>query len=276
VLPALFDTHNHLFEAVLNSLLVPVERAHSIAEFVALIRAAAQATPAGQWIRTTNAWNQANLAEQRPPTAHELDAATVDHPVFAQRGGHLACVNSSTLQLAGITSAAADPPGGTIQRLADGTPSGILEGSAVMLVSNLLPPPQFEAQVGAMRTVCQQYNALGLGAVRAPMIAADQMLVYQAAWERGWLTVRTQPLILTLPFGPVAQRIASVAQWGVRSGFGDDWLRIWGLKVVLDGGPEGAALEQPICINQSLERRKQEPLEGCRHRRAGRDATTNR
>jgi predicted amidohydrolase YtcJ len=246
LLPAFFDTHNHLFEAVLNSLLVPVDRARSIAEFVELIRQAASKVPAGQWIRTTNAWNQANLAEQRPPTALELDAATTDHPVFAQRGGHLACVNSRALQLAGITRETADPPGGTIQRLPDGTPSGILEGGAVLLASRLLPPPAFDDQVGAIRTVCQQYNALGIGAVRAPMITADQMLVYQAAWERGWLTVRTQPLINVLPFGPVEQRIASVAQWGVRSGFGDDWLRIWGLKLVLDGGPEGAALDQPF------------------------------
>jgi predicted amidohydrolase YtcJ len=251
LLPAFFDTHNHLFEAVLNALLVPVDRAHSIAEFVDLIRQAANKVPAGQWIRTTNAWNQANLAEQRPPTAQDLDAATRDHPVFAQRGGHLACVNSRALQLAGISSESPDPPGGTIQRLPDGTPSGILEGGAVMLVSKLLPPPVFDEQVTAIRTVCQQYNALGIGAVRAPMITPDQMLVYQAAWERGWLSVRTQPLINVLPFGPVEERIASVAQWGVRSGFGDDWLRIWGLKFVLDGGPEGAALDQPFTNDPS-------------------------
>ncbi len=246
LLPAFFDTHNHLFEAVLNSLLVPVERAHSIAEFVELIHHVAAAIPSGQWIQTTNAWNQANLAEQRPPTAAELDEATTEHPVFAQRGGHLACVNSLALRLAGITAETLDPPGGAIQHLANGSPSGILEGGAVMLVSKLVPPPRFEDQVAAIRTVCQQYNALGIGAVRAPMIAAEQMLVYQAAWERGWLTVRTQPLINVLPFGPVEQRIASVARWGVRSGFGDDWLRLWGLKFVLDGGPEGAALDQPF------------------------------
>jgi predicted amidohydrolase YtcJ len=57
LLPAFFDTHNHLFEAALNALLVPVDRARSIAEFVALVRQAAAQTPAGQWIRTTNAWN---------------------------------------------------------------------------------------------------------------------------------------------------------------------------------------------------------------------------
>jgi predicted amidohydrolase YtcJ len=246
LLPAFFDTHNHLFEAALNTLLVSVDRARSVAEFVDLVRHAAAQTPAGHWIRTTNAWNQANLAERRPPTAQELDAATTNHPVFAQRGGHLACVNSRALQLAGITNKTPDPPGGAIARLPDGTPSGVLEGAAVMLVSKLLLPPVFEDQVGALRTVCQQFNTLGLGAVRAPMITTDQMLVYQAAWERGWLTLRAQPLINVLPFGSVEERIATVAQWGVRSGFGDDWLRIWGLKFVLDGGPEGAAMEQPF------------------------------
>jgi predicted amidohydrolase YtcJ len=96
-----------------------------------------------------------------------------------------------------------------------------------------------------MRSVSARYR-LGIGSVRAPMITAEQMLVYQAAWERGWLTLRAQPLFNVLPFGPVDQRIAAVTQWGVRSGFGDDWLRIWGLKLVLDGGPEGAALDEPF------------------------------
>jgi predicted amidohydrolase YtcJ len=56
---------------------ISVERAHSIAEFVGLIHHVAATVPSGQWIQTTNAWNQANLAEQRPPTAAELDESSV-------------------------------------------------------------------------------------------------------------------------------------------------------------------------------------------------------
>ncbi|HSR82737.1 MAG TPA: hypothetical protein VLM11_00970, partial [Streptosporangiaceae bacterium] len=44
---------------------------------------------------------------------------------------------------------------------------------------------------------------------------------------------------------PTDEAIAQIRGLGARSGFGDDWLRIWGLKLVLDGGVEGAALEEP-------------------------------
>jgi len=77
--------------------MVPVDQAHSIAEFLDLIRQRAAQTPAGQWIRTTNAWNEANLAERRLPTAAELDSATSQHPVLVRRGGHSGVANSLAL-----------------------------------------------------------------------------------------------------------------------------------------------------------------------------------
>jgi predicted amidohydrolase YtcJ len=52
-------------------------------------------------------------------------------------------------------------------------------------------------------------------------------------------------MILVSPQGPIADKIALIRNLGVRSGFGDDWLKVWGLKSLMDGGPEAAALEQP-------------------------------
>src|SRR5262249_28160851 len=47
----------------------------------------------------------------------------------------------------------------------------------------------------------------------------------------------------------VDEAINFVRGLGVRSGFGDERLRIWGLKFVLDGGVEGGALEAPYANN---------------------------
>src|SRR5262249_13927840 len=85
LLPAFYDSHDHLLELARNSLLAPVNQARSIAEFVEIIRQYAANIPPGQWIRTTTAWNEANLVEKRLPTALELDAATQRHPMLAQR-----------------------------------------------------------------------------------------------------------------------------------------------------------------------------------------------
>ena len=110
LLPAFCDAHEHLLESAKNTALVPVEQARSIAEFAAAVRHAADVAAEGQWVQTSIAWHESNLAEGRLPTRLELDAASPDHPVLARRGGHLAVANSAALRAAGITAATPDPP----------------------------------------------------------------------------------------------------------------------------------------------------------------------
>jgi predicted amidohydrolase YtcJ len=207
--------------------------------------------PPGQWIRTTNAWNDADLAERRLPTAAELDAATTQHLVLVRRGGYHGVANSLALQRAGISRDTPDPAGGSFGRLADGSPHGILEGGAVYVIAGFISPTSFDEQVAALTHACTLFNGLGLGAVRDPLIQRDELLIYQAAWERKALSLRCRPMVVVQPpsaapgsgagvDGTVADRIALVEGLGVRSGFGDDWLRLWVLKFVLDGGVEGA------------------------------------
>ena len=118
------------------------------------------------------------------------------------------------------------------------------EAPAWTLVSQLIPPLSTEQLAENLKQACQVYNSLGIGAVRDPIVSRDEVLAYQSLRERGELTVRCQIMFL-MPRGPVASIIADIASLGVRSGFGDDWLRIWGLKTHMDGGVEGAALDQP-------------------------------
>jgi predicted amidohydrolase YtcJ len=192
-----------------------------------------------------DAWHESNLAEGRLPTALELDQATREHPVWVKRGGHIGVANSLALKLANITRETPDPKGATIKRFPDGTPNGILlEAAAWQLVSQLIPPLPTEQLAEHLRQACMVYNSLGIGAVRDPIVSRDEFLAYQLLRERGELTVRCQVMFL-MPRGPVDSIIADIASLGVRSGFGDDWLRIWGLKTHMDGGAEGAALDQP-------------------------------
>jgi predicted amidohydrolase YtcJ len=249
ILPAFDDDHNHFILAAENLGFVQANQAHSIAELIELIRQRAASAPAGEWIRTSTTWDESSLAERRLPTARELDQATRDHPVWVKKGGHEGVANSLALRLAGITAQTPDPPQGTIQRGADGAPTGVLlSAPAMSLVEHQIPPPPFEQQVQNLQQACQLYNAFGIGSVRDPIVTRDQLLVYQALWERGGLTVRSRPMFL-VPSGPVAERIADIASLGVRSGFGDDLLKIWGLKSLMDGGPFAAALNQPYANN---------------------------
>jgi hypothetical protein len=89
LLPAFADSHEHLMEASRNTLLVPVSKARSMAEFTDLVSAAARDAAPDDWILTGIDWHESNLAENRLPTLAELDAAAGEHPVLARRGGHL-------------------------------------------------------------------------------------------------------------------------------------------------------------------------------------------
>jgi predicted amidohydrolase YtcJ len=249
ILPAFEDTHNHLMLAAQNMSLVPVDRAHTLAEFIDLLRQRAAQTPPGTWIQTSAAWHEVNLAEGCLPTAPDLDEATREHPVLVRRGGHVVVANSLALTLGGITRETPDPPGGTIIRFPDGTPTGVLiEPPAYAPVVALVPAMTPEQMVEGLRLACREYNAYGIGAVRDPWVAREQVPVYQALWERGELTVRSR-LMLAPMAATLAERMAIIEGFGVRSGFGDDLLKLWGLKFGLDGGAEGGALDEPYVNN---------------------------
>ena len=245
VLPAFSDSHEHLMEASRNTLLVPVDQSRSIAEFVDIVGGAARDAAPGRWIVTSIAWHESNLTENRLPTAAELDADTQDNPVFARRGGHLAVVNTAALRAAGISADTPDPPGGKIDRRPDGQPSGVLEGGAVYQVAALIPPPSTSQLVSALTTTSAAYAALGVGTIREAMITLDDLLAYGEAARARMLNVRVRPLIRIGSELSTADAIALVRGLGTWSGFGDDWLRIWGLKFVMDGGVEGGAVDEP-------------------------------
>jgi len=245
LLPAFADSHEHLMEASNNTLLVPVDPARSIAEFTGMITAAARDAAPGQWILTSISWHESNFAENRLPTLAELDAASPDHPVLARRGGHFAVANSAALQAAGIGPDTPDRPGGKIGRLAGGGRDGTLEGGAVYQVAAFAPEPARAKLAGALGVASAAYAALGVGTIREPMITLNEFLAYQDARDQELLNVRVRPMIRIGSELAEDAAIALIDGLGARSGFGDDLLRIWGLKFVLDGGVEGAAMEQP-------------------------------
>jgi predicted amidohydrolase YtcJ len=78
------------------------------------------------------------------------------------------------------------------------------------------------------------------------------MRLYQEADESGRLSLRVRPLLLIYPSGSVDQRIAQIDGFAMRSGFGNKRVKVWGLKFVMDGGPEGGALDDPYVTDQSF------------------------
>ena len=250
VLPAFVDTHNHLMLAAQNILGVPVSQAADIPGLVRLIKERAARTPPGQWIRTAADWHELRLAERRLPTAVELDEATTDHPVLLQRGGHNGVLNSAGLRLAGIGRDTPDLEGGFIDRDAAGDPRGWVQDAALELAQRVLPPLPDRELIGGLGRASASYAADGIGTVRDAAVTPAQWHAYVHAQAGGQLTVRSHAMIMSTQAviaaaGSVDAYLDSLEEQGIKPGAGDGLLRVWGLKFVLDGGVEAAAMTSP-------------------------------
>lgn len=246
VMPSFFDSHNHMLHTAVDIEAPDLSRCRSIREVLATIAEAARAQPAGTWIVPAKGWHETNLEEGRLPTAAELDRASMDHPVALRRGGHVMVANSKALDMAGIDSDTPDPPGGTIERDGAGRPTGaLIERPAFAAIYSMLPSPDRSTWVERLATVCRRYNQVGITSVRDPGLYPNELLVYQEARDRGLLTVRTEAMIRLDPASGFAAMKEELYRWDARSGLGDDLLRLNGIKIFLDGGVEGAAMNDP-------------------------------
>lgn len=241
VLPGLVDAHVHLEHTGFALQRVNVDEVPSADEAVHRVRNRAAQTPAGEWIQGWG-WQQA-IWGGAFPTATQLDAATPAHPVALRaKSGHALWVNSAALHLAGITRQTPNPPGGEIVRDAQGEPTGVLLENAMALVARVIPPPtpaqEEEATLLAMRAM----NAAGLTGVHCMDGAGGigTFNTYQRLRAQGRSTLR---ICKQLP----VEDLNAIISAGLRSGFGDAWLRIGGIKIFADGalGPRTAWMIEP-------------------------------
>ena len=244
VVPGLIDTHNHMHWTGIQSKILDISRCTDIAQVQAAIREYAARHPQAAWIVSGSGWHVANLAEQRYPTRQELDAACAERPVYLPRVGHAAAANSKALAAAGITRDTPDPAGGRIERDASGEPNGVLlEPPAFEPVARLVPPVSREAQQAAMRDVQRQYLAAGITGIMDPGVTPEIFSIYQDLWAADELKVRSVVMPLADTSRPPDEALAAMGAWGVRTGFGDERLRVGGFKLFLDGGASlGTAL----------------------------------
>lgn len=238
VIPGINDAHNHMLEMGLKLRRIGLDDCTSIAEMIERVRAVAAHTPAGQWI-IGEGWNESLFREGRLPNRHDLDAATAVHPVLLKRFFNMDVVNTRALELAGVTATTPDPTGGTIEREADGAPTGILRAAAKELCRRFLPVPTQVECVEALEAAGNGYLSYGITSILDPGLQPWEIQAYLAARRAGRLPVRANLMVSWHGFREGETRAeldARAAAFAGLSGLGDEWLRIGTLKMAIDGG----------------------------------------
>ena len=249
VLPGFIDNHTHFDSAGrlllgLNLLEVdePVELGRRVGE-------GAGRLPPGAWLvggdwGAYGAWAKSSTGAAagaaRPaeflPTKDLVDGVTGDHPALISRfDGQLHLANSLALRAAGIVATTPDPEGGAILRGKDGAPNGLLRGTAAELVRKVVPRASYaQRRAEALRALAEA-RRYGVTTIHDNVADFEQLRLFQDLRQAGELTTRVWARMWLSEWERVRDHIQKERVPPVSGGWGDDMIRLGGLKAWVDG-----------------------------------------
>jgi predicted amidohydrolase YtcJ len=162
LLPGFIDTHLHPVMVIYFSINCDLGKASSMSQLKEELRAALSQKNDDSWLIGLN-FDEQNLQEKKIPSRHDLDDVCKDRPVIIiKHDGHSVFANTRAIEVAGITASTPDPESGTIEREADGYPSGAFRETAGQLVMKVMPMPELPALIEGARNTFRRLASLGL------------------------------------------------------------------------------------------------------------------
>jgi len=255
LLPGFHDAHNHMIGFGLALTEVDL-RVTSLDELYERVAARARETPEAPWI-VGSGYDQTKTGGH--PHRDALDKAAPKHRVWLKHtSGHMCVVNSLVLAELGIDTQAPAVDGGRVSTDEAGRPTGLLEERAQELVARLTQPFPVAALADAVARAAAQYLREGITSVTEAGIGGGwvghspaELAAYQAARDSGRLGVRVELMVAREALHAIGAHpddgIELGLDLGIRTGFGDDWLRVGPMKIFTDGSLVGrtAAMSAP-------------------------------
>jgi predicted amidohydrolase YtcJ len=227
-IPGLTDAHVHFAAYGLSLQRVDLSGARSPVEAAERVRARAEKTPPGEWVRgrgwDRNIWSPAGF-----PRRQVLDAVAPAHLVaMSSKDGHALWVNTLALERLGMSGVATESWGAQVVRDAEtGEATGVLLEEAAGSALDRIDRPGRQALRRAIGAAGERALRLGLTGVH-DCEGGEEMAAYQELWHEQALPLRVYMLI-------PRDNLDAAAEVGLQTGFGDEWLRVGHLKLFADG-----------------------------------------
>lgn len=225
VTPGFIDAHCH--PSGVNELTGVNVNLNTVAEVKAALRARAAKTPPGYWV---SGYMYDDTKLDRPVTRKDLDEAAPNHPAMVgHRGGHTGVYNSKAFELAGVTAQTPDPAGGKFYK-ENGELTGKVAERARGAFNRVGRREEVtrETRQAGVKFISEQMTKAGLTSVHQTGGDNDSLIALQDAYRAGEMRFR----MYFLPRGAIYGQLREA---GVRTGFGDEWLRIGPVKYGADG-----------------------------------------
>jgi predicted amidohydrolase YtcJ len=242
VLPGLTDPHVHFADGG-ASMMHRLDcrdfysNVRSISQIVEKISEQAASQAPGTWVIAHGSPMQDfRMPEGRFPNRQELDAASPNNPVSINFGAHITIANSKALELAGINKSTDAPAGGAIEIDEGGELTGKLVERAQYLVRAVTPDYSYDQMKQGILFASERCLSRGITNIHDIVTNHESIRAYQELAQAGELPIRVSLLIRVIE---AAIRKESLLNLGIKTGFGDDWLRIGGVKMSIDGGITG-------------------------------------
>ncbi|MBK7125335.1 MAG: amidohydrolase [Dehalococcoidia bacterium] len=248
--PGFIDAHHHFTGLGSGSEAIDCKAAgmDSIRAIVEEVRKRAAALPAGTWIRGRG-YDHSRLVEQRHPNRHDFDAVAPEHPViFTRTCGHILAFNTKAIELAGLSLTAPDIDGGRYDRDGDGRLLGVSYERANAPIQIAAAASRAELRQW-LKAANDSDLASGLTSIHdAGGLTGVSLDIAKELVDADEIQVRIYSFVtVNAPDHPHV----GILSTGVRTGLGDERLRMGAFKVVTDGSSSGptAATREPYASN---------------------------
>ena len=228
VVPGFIDAHSHPGSSGRRHITDIDCGLSTIDEIKEAVRKRAGKTPKGEWVFGFK-YDDTKVKEKRYINRYDLDEAAPEHPVLINhRGGHTNFVNSMAFAAAKVSDDVQDPPGGHFDRDENGKLTGRILETAGDVFWAFRPEITNEIYLNGVQLISEMLAKSGITSVHDAGGSPADLDAYQAAYRNGNLKTR---IYCHIRDWAIDRMIAA----GVRTGLGNEWVRVGPMKTAIDG-----------------------------------------